>query len=209
MFQRKQIQIDIIIDIIIISFGLLISSFGTALFYQANMGSGAMATFCDGLHRLLGISYGAANLAANIIFLILLFLCDRRMINIGTILCVTLMGIFVDIGTIAFNTLPIAAAPMPVRFICVLLGCGLMGVGLSLYVAVNRGLGALEGLVKYFCKKTCLSFAKLKIAQDLILIFMGIAINAKWGIGTLISAALTGPVMKVFIALFQKLLNMP
>lgn len=198
---------ELILDIFIISFGLMISSFGTALFYQANMGSGAMATFSDGLHRLVNISYGTANLMTNIIFLVLLFWCDRKMINVGTLLCVCLIGVFVDIGTVIFGMLPIASAPIYIRFICVLMGCVMMGVGLSLYVAVNRGFGALEGLVKYFCARTKLSFDKIKIGQDLILICCGIAMHAKWGIGTLISAVTIGPIMSVFITLFQKMLK--
>lgn len=201
------IDLKIIPDIIIISFGLMISSFGTALFYQTGMGSGAMATFNDGLHQLLHISYGTANLVTNIVLLILLFLCDKTMINIGTVLCVCLIGVFVDFGNVLFGMFPIAAAPSYIRFLCVLIGCGMMGAGLSLYVAVDRGFGALEGLVKYFCAKTKLSFDKIKIGQDLILIFLGIILKGKWGIGTLISAVITGPIMKIFISLFQKILR--
>lgn len=194
-------------DIIIISFGLMISSFGIALFYRADMGSGAMATFNDGLHQLFNISYGRANLITNTVLLILLFLCDRTMINIGTVLCVCQIGIYVDMGNAVFDLLPIAVAPVYIRFICVLIGSGMMGVGLSLYVAVNRGFGALEGIVKYFCTKTGLSFGRVKIIQDLILILAGIMLNARWGIGTLVSAITVGPIMKIFISLFQKMLR--
>mgnify|MGYP002792566342 CR=1 FL=1 len=193
----------IIIDIMVISFGLLISSFGTAIFYQSGMGSGAMATFSDGLHKLLDISYGMANMMANMLFLILLFVCDRKMINIGTVLCVFLIGIFVDIGTFLFTPLSIASAPEWCRFLCMLLGCVMMGTGLGLYVAVDRGFGALEGLVKYVCKKKNLSFDKVKIIQDFLLIGIGIALRAEWGIGTVISAILIGPIMRVSIGYFQ------
>lgn len=204
MAKKYRTTKELTLDIMIISFGLMISSFGTALFYQADMGSGAMATFSDGLHRLFGISYGNANLAANVVFLLLLFLSDRRMINIGTLLCVTLIGVFVDIGNLLFSGLPIASAPVYIRFGCVLLGCAMMGIGLSLYVAVDRGFGALEGLVKFFCARTSLSFDKIKITQDLILIALGVALKAKWGIGTFISALIIGPMMKIFISIFQR-----
>lgn len=208
IYVKKPLKLkELIKDIIIISIGLMISSFGTALFYQAGMGSGAMATFSDGLHRLLGITYGNANMAANIVFLVLLFVCDRRMINVGTVLCVFLIGIFVDMGTAVFVLLPIASAPAVVRFLCVLAGCAMMGIGLALYVAVDRGFGALEGLVKYLCARTSISFDKVKIGQDLLLIGLGILLHAEWGIGTLISAVTIGPIMKVFIGIFQQLLR--
>lgn len=207
MTKNKNKKYHIIIDVIIISFGLLISSFGTALFYQAGMGSGAMATFSDGLHKLLNMSYGTANMTANIVFLILLFICDRKMINIGTVLCVFLIGSFVDIGTFLFALLPIASAPAWFRFMCMLLSCVMMGGGLGLYVAVDRGFGALEGLVKYVCKKGNLRFDKVKIIQDFLLISIGIVLRAEWGIGTVISAILIGPIMRVSIEYFQSMLH--
>lgn len=194
-------------DIIIISIGLMISSFGISLFYEAGMGSGAMATFSDGLHRLLNISYGTANMAANVVFLVLLVLCDRRMVNVGTVCCVFLIGPFVDLGNVLFGMLPIAGAPFFIRFLCMLAGCVMMGVGLALYVAVDRGFGALEGLVKFFCAKTKLSFDKVKIAEDLLLIGLGMLLHAEWGIGTVISAVVIGPIMSVFITRFQRVLG--
>ena len=205
--KKRQKLVGLLWDIMIISIGLMISSFGTSLFYQAGMGSGAMATFSDGLHRLLHISYGTANMAANVVFLVLLFVCDRRMIGVGTVLCVFLIGVFVDMGNVVFSQLPIEAAPAAIRFVCVLAGCVMMGVGLGLYVAVERGFGALEGLVKYLCARTGAGFDKVKIGQDVLLIGLGILLQAEWGVGTLVSAVTIGPIMRLSITRFQALLH--
>ncbi len=196
-------------DVMIICIGLIISSFGISLFYQTGMGSGAMATFCDGLHLLLNVSYGTTYMVANIVFLILLLICDKNMINVGTIMCVFLIGIFVDLGNSLFGLFPIATSNVVIRFICMLAGCMMMGIGLALYVAVDRGFGALEGIVKYLCARTKISFSKIKIGQDLLLLSVGILLNASWGIGTLISAVTVGPIMKVFMVKFQKMLKKP
>ena len=195
-------------DTIIISIGLFISSLEIALFYEAGMGSGAMATFCDGLHRLLNITYGHANMAANAAFLVLLFFCSRKMINVGTILCVFTIGIYVDIGTAVFSAFHLAEASLAVRLLCVFAGTAMMGIGLGLYVAVDRGFGALEGLVKFFCRSTGLPFGTVKIIQDVILIAGGMMLHAAWGTGTLIAAFLTGPVMQRSIPFFEKQIAM-
>lgn len=205
--ERKQKIHQLIKDIIIISIGLFISSIGTAVFYEAGMGSGAMATFSDGVHRLLNISYGQANIVMNVIFLVVLFLCNKKYINVGTVLCVFLIGVFVDMGTALFAAFPIGNAPWIVRLLEALLGTVMMGVGLGLYVAVDRGFGALEGLVKVFVAKTGWEFGKVKIVQDVLLIAGGVILHAAWGIGTLISAVLIGPIMQVSIKYFQKLLK--
>ncbi len=200
-------MVDAIRDIIIISIGLFISSFGIALFYEAGMGSGAMATFCDGLHQLLNISYGHANIASNVVLLVVLFLCSRKMINVGTILCVFTIGLYIDLGTAFFGSLALGELSVVWRLVCVFAGTAMMGVGLGLYVAVNRGFGALEGLVKYFCQKTGMSFGAVKIVQDVILIAGGVLLHAAWGVGTVIAAFLTGPIMQVSIRFFERKLQ--
>lgn len=198
---------DMMKDILIISFGLFISSFGTALFYEANMGSGAMATFCDGIHRVLNITYGQANIVMNVILLLILFFCDRKYINIGTLLCVFVIGIFVDASSWMLTFVPFGSGAWGIRFAGAIAGTILMGVGLGLYVAVDRGFGALEGLVKYVVAKKNWQFGKVKIAQDVILIVLGIVLQAAWGIGTLISAFLIGPIMQWSIKRFRRLLG--
>lgn len=198
---------DIMKDTMIISIGLFISSFGTALFYEANMGSGAMATFCDGIHKVMNITYGQANILMNVILLLVLFFCDRRYINIGTLLCVFAIGIFVDVSTWMLTFVPFSGSTWGLRFAGAIAGTLLMGAGLGLYVAVDRGFGALEGLVKYVVAKKNWEFGKVKIAQDVILIALGVALQAAWGIGTVISALLAGPIMQWSIKRFRRLLG--
>ena len=95
MEEKKILQI--IEYAILIEIGLAISSLGTALFYSADLGSSAMATFCDGLHLLINTSYGTANTLANIVLLVVLFILDKKYIGIGTILCVFTIGPWVNL----------------------------------------------------------------------------------------------------------------
>ena len=199
---KKDNMIKLVVDIIIISFGLMISSFGTALFYAAELGSSPMATFCDGLHNLLGISYGTANTLANLLLLVALFFLQRSYINVGTVLCVFTIGLWVNLFTPLLGGALIAQWSMGLRVLCTVAGTVLMGVGLGLYVAVDRGFGALEGLVKLLCAKRTLSYTTAKIIQDILLVVAGILLTAKWGVGTLVAMLLTGPVLQAAIHFF-------
>lgn len=191
-------------DILLIEIGLMISSFGTALFYAGNLGSGAMATFCDGLHLVFHTSYGSANTWANVALLALLFLLDKRCINVGTLLCVFTIGPWVNLFTPPLQSLGLAEAHMVLRLLCAVGGFALMGIGLGLYMAVGRGLGALEGLVQYAREKTGVSVRAAKILQDAILVAGGIALGAAWGIGTLLAILCTGPVLQAANQYFSK-----
>ena len=192
-------------DIILIEIGLMISCLGTALFYTGNLGSGAMATFSDGLHRVLGITYGQANLAANVALLIVLFVLDRRLINVGTVLCVFTIGLWVDLFNGMLSGIDAQAMSMAARVLLSVAGSALMGVGLGMYVAVGRGFGALEGIVKLLCAKTDMSMRIAKIIQDAVLVLLGALMGAAWGVGTLIAIVLTGPVLQESCKRFGKL----
>ena len=211
MFEKLQAffaQIDntnkLIRDIVIIEIGLMISSFGTALFYSAELGSPPMATLCDGLHQLLNISYGAAYTLANAALLVVLFLVERNYIEVGTFLCVLTIGPWVNLFTSLLQNTEIMAAPLWIRIMFTVCGTAFMGIGLGLYVAVNRGFGALEGLVKLFCEKTGITTSHAKIFQDALLITGGVLLQATWGVGTFITVFLTGPAMQWSIQFFSK-----
>jgi uncharacterized membrane protein YczE len=194
-------------DFLVIVIGLMISSFGTSLFYAAEMGSSPMATFCDGVHSLLGISYGTAYMVVNALLLVVLFFLNRKYINIGTVLCVVAIGPFVNFFTALLVSLDVPGWNVALRILCTVAGTALMGIGLGLYVAVDRGFGALEGLVKFLCDRRGYAYSKAKIAQDLVLVAGGIALHAKWGIGTLVAIVLTGPTMERSLFLFSRLLK--
>ena len=195
MISKEKI-LRLVLDVLVIEIGLMISSLGTAFFYAADLGSSAMATCCDGLHLLLNISYGDANTLANATLLILLFLLCRSYINVGTVLCVFTIGPWVNLFTPLLQGLKLSEMNMAVRILCTLVGTAMMGVGLGLYMAVDRGFGALEGLVKYARTRFGISVRVAKIVQDAVLVGTGILLGAQWGIGTVVGILLPGPVLQ-------------
>lgn len=196
----------LIIDVLLIEAGLAISSLGTAFFYSAELGSGAMATFSDGLHILLNVGYGTANTIANIFFLFILFALKKEYINVGTVLCVFTIGPWVNMFTSLIP--PIAVEGMMVlRVVFVCVGAVLMGVGLGIYMAIGRGYGALEGIVNYVSEKTGLPIKTIKMIEDAVLSISGILLGGKWGIGTIVGIFLIGPVLQKSSELFTSFLR--
>lgn len=190
-------------NILWIELGLAISSAGTALFYAADLGSGAMATFSDGLHLLLGISYGNANTLSNMVLLIVLFFLRKSYINVGTVLCVFTIGPWVNLFTPIFQATGLAQANMCLRLLGAAGGTICMGVGLGLYVSVGCGLGAMEGIVMYCRERFHISVGVSKIIQDVTLVLPGILLGARWGVGTVIAMFCTGPVLQFSTAFFK------
>lgn len=196
--------LQICLDSAAIELGLMISSFGTALFYSADIGSSAMATFCDGLHLLLNTSYGNANMYANIAFLIILAFIKPKYIGVGTLLCVFTIGPWLNLFMEILRPMDIAQMSMIIRILASVAGAAMMGLGLGLYMSRNSGYGALEGIVKVICEKTSIPLKNAKILQDAVLVIGGILLHATWGVGTIIGIVLTGPFMQMSNKLFSK-----
>ena len=162
-----------------------------------------MATFSDGLHLLLGISYGNANTLSNMVLLVVLFFLQKSYINVGTVLCVFTIGPWVNLFTPVFQATGLAQANMCLRLLAAVGGTVCMGVGLGLYVSVGCGLGAMEGIVMYCRERFHISVGVSKIIQDVTLVLPGVLLGARWGVGTVIAMFCTGPVLQFSTAFFK------
>lgn len=186
---------SLILKVCLICIGLCINGFGLALLYSVELGTSPMATFSDGLHNILGISQGNANIVANAVFLVVLLFIGRRYISVGTILCTFTIGLYVDLAQWIIGPLNLISLPLPGKVAVAFLGMAIMGAGLGMYVAVDFGLGPLEALVGVINDRTNLSYRTSKTVFDAALGVLGVVFGGKIGIGTVISIGCTGFVM--------------
>jgi len=184
--------------------GLLVTGIGTAFMYDLGWGSAPAATISDGVHMAFGLSYGVAGIACNLFFLAILVITDRKLISVGTILATFFLGFFIDVGVFLISPLQIIDMNAPMRILMLLVGCILTAIGLGYYVGINFGMGAIDGLSVMLNKKTKLSFKTCRWIVDIFLMIFGVAMGAAWGIGTIVSIVLTGPIMQVVISLVEK-----
>ena len=191
--------------VIIILIGLFISSFGTSFLYTANLGATPSAVCYDGLHNVMGISYGLANLIINLVILLFIFIYRRKLIHVGTILCTFMIGIFIDIGTNVLSTFDSSTMSIALRLTFCVLGSVLMGVGLGIYVSVDYGLGPLEALVEVIIEKTKLPYNWAKRIFDLLFAVIGYILGGTVGIGTVIAIIILGSAMQMTINFCKRL----
>jgi uncharacterized protein len=195
---KKYIK-QLIIRISAISFGLFINGIGLALLYSVELGSSPMGTFADGLHNLLHVSQGNANIFANAAFLVVLLIFARKYISVGTVLCTFTLGLYVNLASAVIAPLNMVALPFLSKIVISAAGTLLMGVGLGIYVAVGFGLGPLEAIVDIIYQHSNLKYKTAKIIFDALLGILGILFGGKIGIGTVVSILCTGIVMDAII----------
>ena len=125
-----------------------------------------------------------------------------------------LFGWFTDFGMWIVSFLP--ANSYPVRLIMVVAGIVILGFGISLSVIANVIMNSGEAFVKAISDTLHKEFGNVKIAFDIICVILAITLSVVFfhfsivgtREGTIISALLTGIVVKFFSYILNQPLNL-
>lgn len=190
---------------VLITIGLAIAAFGIAITYKTGIGTSPMATAIDGLTEIIPVNHGQGSIIMNVIFLIVAIVVKRKKINVGTILVVFTMGIYINL----FGDL-IEAGNLYTnyQFVFNFIGTVITAFGIAMIVKTDFGLGPLEIMTEVIKDKLSWSYRISKISFDVMLLITGIMMGGVYGIGTISNVLLVGVFIQVFLELFNKKLKM-
>ncbi len=180
--------------IIRIVYGLFIFSVGTTLTRLSNIGMAPWVTLSTGISYRTGISYGTITaLISGII--VIIDLCLKEPIGIGTILDAVLCGYFSDF--IVWTGFVPDPKTMFGGIIMTLIGIALSAYGQYFYMSAQLGCGPRDTLFIALGKR--LRRMSIGMVQTIILVVVfgiGWLLGAPAGIGTLINVFCTGYIMQ-------------
>ena len=188
-----------VLKICIVMFGTWISSIGIIIFVNTGLGADPISTFLIGVIRYIPIAFGTASQIFNILILLLLFLMDRHLIGLGSVLNAFFVGFFIN----QFSSLVLNVEHglwLPVK---VFLGPLLLGIGTGIYLSAKLGSGALESMMLFISEKWKFSIKKARIILDFTLVVLGAILGAPIGFGTVIGIFLIGPIIEGTLRLIQ------
>lgn len=205
IMENKKIDMaTIIINTLKVCVGLLISGIGTAFMFNAGQGSAPAATITEGISVFTGFNYGISGIIVNVFFLIILLIFDRKLINVGTVLATFFLGYFIDLGVFLLAPLNIIGMGTVLKTIMMLIGCIITAIGLGYYIGVDFGTGAMDGMSVILNKRLKIPFTYCRWGMDALLMIIGVILGASWGLGTVASIVLTGPIMSYIINKMKK-----
>lgn len=175
--------------------GLFLFGFGVYLTIQANIGVGPWDAFNLGLSGTFGIKYGTASIIVSLIILTIDIIL-REPIGIGMFLDAFVVGKTVDF----FNWLDII--PVQQSYLTglpmMLAGLVIMGFSQYLYMSAALGCGPRDTLLVALARRMSkIPIGVISIVMLAIVTFVGWRLGGPIGIGTLICAFLTGPIMQL------------
>lgn len=186
-----------------IMLGLFIIAIGAAMMLKAGMGSTPQATIIEGTTRFFNLDYTMGGLIANIIFFVILLFLDRDLISVGTVLPL-FMGFLIEVGTYIIEPLQIDGMTLVFRFIFLVIGSIIAGIGTGYYVGLDDGVGAIDAIGIILYRKSKLSLQMSRWITDIVIFIIGALLGGTWGIGTIVSIIIVGPIMQRTINFMEK-----
>ena len=189
MFVRRFIQLQL---------GLLLYGASLALMVRANLGLNPWSVFHQGLSELTGISLGLiVNLVGALVLLIWIPL--RQKPGVGTISNVLVIGTAADVS---LHFLPeIHGLALQIAF---LIGAILVnGVATGAYIGAGLGPGPRDGLTTGGVRLTGWRVGWVRTAIEAIVLALGWMLGGTIGVGTVVYAMCNGPLMQIFLPMFE------
>ncbi|MFA0815372.1 MAG: YitT family protein [Anaerofustis sp.] len=187
--------------------GLMVLAFGVALSVKANLGTSPISSLPYVLSLAFPLTIGQFTILMHIVFILLqiaLLRKDFDWIQLMQLPAAILFGVFTDAAMRLLSWY--APSSYAEQWICVLLSCVIVAVGVSMEVIANVVMLAGEGMVKAIAQVSGKEFGKIKIVFDssLVLIAAGCSLLSLHHIagvreGTLAAALTVGMMSRLFI----------
>lgn len=188
------------IKTLIVIIGSILSAYGITLAIGAGFGGATLAILWQGLTNVTGMTIGASSLVVAAAMILFALFYDRRQIHIGTILYQVIYSLFVDIFTKIQHYTDIKA----INFLLMLLGITVFSFGTGLYSAADFGRGSYEAVTFSLAEKNHWKVKIVRMALDLLMVVAGVLLGGKFGVCTIATILLSGPIIQMTVNTAKK-----
>ena len=196
-------RLEWIKKIIIIVVGSIIAAYGITLALYAGFGGATLAVLWQGISKTFHISIGTSSMIVAIIMIIFVFFYDKSQIQIGTILYQIVYSICVDL----FTNVHIYSKYIWVNILIMLLGVILFAIGTGVYAAASLGRGSYEALTFSLAEKNDWQVKVVRMVLDIIMVIVGVMLGGRFGICTIVTIVISGPVIQFAALKTKKLMS--
>lgn len=190
--------------IIIIVIGSIIAAYGITLALYAGFGGATLAVLWQGISKTFHISIGMASLIVAIVMIVFVFFYDRSQIHIGTILYQIVYSLCVDL----FANVHVYSTHLLVNALIMLLGVVFFAIGTGFYAAASLGRGSYEALTFSLAEKNGWQVKVVRMILDMLMVIAGVLLGGKFGICTIVTIIISGPVIQFAASKTKKIFKM-
>ena len=164
---------------------------------RADLGLSPWQVLHQGIAGRTGLAMGTVVIVTGVLVL-LGWIPLRERFGLGTILNVLIIG---NTLNLALLLLPDSLGSLPLRWLAMLGGVTLIGIGSGLYIGAGMGPGPRDGLMTGLARRG-LHIGAVRAALEVSVLVVGWALGGTVGFGTVAFAALIGPLVAFFLPRF-------
>lgn len=184
--------------------GLMVMGLGVALTVKGQrLGVASWDVLHIGLFKNFGLSIGQWSIIIGVIIVIISSIGLRELPRIGTFMNMVFVGLFIDF----FNWLLPDLHTLSLQIIAFILGVILLAIGAGVYISANLGAGPRDSLMLLAVKKFKCSITVARTVMEVVVAIVGFLLGGPIGIGTIIIAFATGPMIQISLGYSSKLLE--
>ena len=178
--------------------GLFLFGIAIALMIRASLGISPWDCLAQGISLISGLSFGLVN---NLIggAVLLVWIPLRQRLGVGCVLNVMLVGPSADFG---LNLIP-PQTNLLVQILCFVAGVVLLAFATGLYIGARFGPGPRDGLMTGLHARTGWPIWGVRGGLEIIVLGVGWLLGGNAGIGTLVFAAVIGPLVNLFMPMLR------
>lgn len=216
IFKKRYYNIELLkTRIALCVIGVCLCGIAVGFFRFAAFGVDPFTSLMSGLDVVIPIDYGTLYVFVNAALLILVVFLDRKLIGLGTVVNLFLVGYlaqFVNSGLAKV----FASDSIVARIICLIIGVVMLSFSAALYMPADMGVSTYDAIAMVMADKWhILQFKYDRIITDFVCVALGIVLYyisdqplkgvlAVVNIGTIITAFFMGPLIDIFTKHFTK-----
>ena len=184
--------------IIMMIIGNVILGMGAGMLRAADFGVDPYQCFVLGIDNLLKLGYGTTFVVVNAVFLVLMLVFARRMLNLGTLVNMFFLGYIIDFShSICMNITPLPS--VLVRVVYFIVSILLITFSSAVIYTADMGVSTYDWIaLKTAEAQKKVSFKWCRVGTDLVCVIIGLVFSIIPGIGTIVTAFLLGPLVSFF-----------
>lgn len=193
--------------------GLFFLTLGVSLSIQSGLGVSPVSSLAYALVLTSGLSIGVTTILANILFIIIQVILNKRIDLKDFILQLIIsfvFGFFMDATLFLVQLLP-APESLVIRFMYLVISLFVVSAGLVGYFTAKLPLMPYDALTYVISERFNLKFSKAKITSDLLNVVVAAVLGLVFiqsfgsiGIGTLVAAYFIGKILGWMLSHYQK-----
>lgn len=176
--------------------GVAILALGAATLRVGQVGLDPYTAANIGIGDTLDLSLGVYQLGINIVILLLVFIFGRKYIGIGTIINMVLTGFFIDFFTWLYTDIFSIQLTIILRAILLIVGVLIFTFGASFYMSAKLGNAPYDAIAPIIVDRTNFRYRIVRVIQDIAFVLLAFLFGGPVGVGTVINAFFTGPLIE-------------